>query len=117
MLIGNSNSVNKKLVDEISKIYPITFVDATNFVEHPLEVNSSLPRIIIVNLMDVASNERDLFALIKNTYPDRKLLGLHCFKSQNMIQNVLDSGYDGYLSIFDFSNEFSEIINKLGVLV
>lgn len=110
MLVGLNNSVNEKLVTEISRVYPITFRD----VRHILYISndSYVPRILLVNLMDIGSNEELLLRTLKNRYPERMIVGIHCFQSENMIKKTLDKGYDDYISVFKVSEEFSRIIAK-----
>lgn len=115
MLVGKSNSVNKKLVKEISEILPISFVDSNLYLEHSREIRN--PRVVIINLMDVGEYEGVLYSQIKTSYPNVKILAMHCFQAESMIQQVLDRGYDGYLSIFDFSEEFSVLMEQLEITV
>ena len=110
MLIGLNNLVNEKLVKEISHVYPITFRDVSSILDNSKD--SYTPRILLVNLMDIGSNEEALLIALKNRYPGRMIIGIHCFQMDNMIQKTLDKGYDDYISVFKVSEEFSRILEK-----
>lgn len=110
MLVGLNNLVNEKLVKEISHVYPITFRDVSSILDNSKD--SYTPRILLVNLMDIGSNEEALLIALKNRYPGRMIIGIHCFQMDNMIQKTLDKGYDDYISVFKVSEEFSRILEK-----
>lgn len=108
MLIGQNNQINEKLVEELSQVYPIKFRDLTKILE--VTENSYSPSFILVNLMDIGSNEKELIQIIKSEYPNQKMIAIHCFQSDKMITKTLEKGYDGYLSIFNISEEFSMVL-------
>lgn len=110
MLIGEDNKINEKLVEELSQVYPIKFKDLKTILEYSEDLYS--PRIILVNLMDVGSKEDELIQILKFHYSDKKLIAFHCFESEKMIRKTLEKGYDGYLSLFNISEEFSMILLK-----
>lgn len=110
MLVGQKNKINDKLVEEISQVFTISFKDINDV----LNGNQSdvTPRIIILNLMDVSVQEKELLTILKSKYPNIKVIGIHCYQSQKMIVNTLNKGYDSYLSIFNISEDFKSILKR-----
>jgi DNA-binding NarL/FixJ family response regulator len=104
MLVGQNNEINEKLVAEISAVFPIKFKDVKSVLEGSDQGYS--PRILLINLMDVGSDEEELLRVLKKEYPNRKMIAIHCFQTENLIKKTLEKGYDSYLSIFNVSEDF-----------
>lgn len=103
MLIGQKSNINDKLVEEISEIFTISFWDINDVINGVQ--NTTEPRIIIINLMDINVQEDEILNILKNKHPHAKVIGIHCYQSPKMIEKTLSKGYDGYLSIFNLSEE------------
>lgn len=115
MLIGTKNNVNDKLLGEISKIFSTEFVNYTKIQETSAIFDLVEPRIILVNLMDVGGSDTQLLSILRNRFPNLKIMGLHCFNTEQMISSTLAKGFDGYLSVFDFSNDFHNLLDATGI--
>lgn len=111
MLIGGRNAVNEKLVKEISGIVPISYVDFFELQEGELPPESAIPPFVMLNLMDIGLVEETIFRTLKERYPNAKIIALHCYQAESLIQQTLDRGYDHYISILDFSDEFEALLN------
>ena len=111
MLIGGRNSVNEKLVKEISKVVPISFMDFLELPKSKFLVDAARPNFVLLNLMDIGLVEQTIFSLVKERYPDSKIIALHCYQSSTLIKKTLDRGYDHYISILNFSEEFQVLLH------
>lgn len=114
MLLGKQNSINQKLVFEISQVFPLQFVE---YNEEWKNFSSSLkekPNVVVLNLMDVEDDEKVLTSL-KEQFKNVKIIGVHCFENEDMIALTLEKGVDEYLSIFEFSENIIPTLDKLGV--
>ncbi|GGZ74783.1 hypothetical protein [Algibacter mikhailovii] len=114
MLIGRENSINQKLVDKISEIIPIVFKNYEAVLEG--FEDRLIPRVLIVNLMDVGPIENEIISNLKKKYPQIKLIAVHCFQAPEMIDSIIRKGYDSYVSIFDISNELSNMLREQEVI-
>lgn len=112
MLIGLKNNVNEKLIEQISKIYSVDFGVCTEILNNPLILNSKRPKILLVNLMDVGSNDKKIVAVLDKYFPGLKKIGMHCYKEDKMITSVLEKGFDDYISMFDFSEKISTFLEN-----
>jgi Tat protein secretion system quality control protein TatD with DNase activity len=96
------------LVEEISKVFPITFIDFHDILNDQSHLNSNNTKIFLFNLME----EENVFKIVKKCYPDKKIIALHCFQVCSLIQKTLDRGYDHYISILNFSDEFQLLLSE-----
>lgn len=110
MLVGGKNEINRKIVNEISEVFPIVFKNYKDVIEKLDSVYT--PRILLINLMDVGSFDEKLIPILKEKYPALNIIAIHCYQSQEMIEKTISKGYDNYISIFDLSNEFSNILQQ-----
>lgn len=115
MLIGNNNSINLKLVEEISTVSPMIFVDYKDLVSDPESISAKSPHIALVNLMDLGNVETELLAILKTNFSDLKIVAIHSFQSEHLIAKTLDKGYDSYISIFDVSEQMFPILDELRI--
>lgn len=115
MLIGNNNSINLKLVEEISSVTPISFVEFKDLVGNPESVSAKSPHIALVNLMDLGNVETELLRLLKTNFSNLKIVAIHSFQSEQLIAKTLEKGYDDYVSIFDVSEKMFPILNELRI--
>ena len=112
MLIGGRNTVNEKLVSEVSKAIPISFVDFLEFPSGKTHPGSGVPHFVILNLMDIGLVEESIFRLVKERYRSAKIIAMHCYQVDSLIQQTLERGYDHYISILNFSEEFEALLNE-----
>lgn len=110
MLIGKENAINAKLVEEISRIFPITLVNYNDLFEDGYHPDSPKPKIILLNLMDIGMEEEVIFSMLKKHHPHTKFIAVHCFQVDSLIQKTLERGYDHYISILNFSEEFQLLL-------
>lgn len=113
MLVGKENKINHKIIDEVSHVFPIVF---KNY-EEVLDIFDApySPKFLLINLIDVGQVEEEVIAILKNKFPHLKSIALHCYQSPDMIQDTIDKGYDGYISIFDLSEGFSKLLTELEI--
>ena len=111
MLIGGRNSVNEKLVIEISKVIPISFMDFLELPHGKSHTTSDHPSFVLLNLMDIGLVEQSIFRFVKERYPNSHVIALHCYQAEAIIQKTLDRGYDHYISILNFSEEFQVLLH------
>lgn len=113
MLIGNNNSVNERLVSEFSSVAPVTLVNPNDFLNNTQEVVSNVqPHIAILNLMDVGNVENELLAVLKEQFPQLRIIAIHSFLAEHLIQKTLEKGYDSYVSIFEVSDKMYSVLNE-----
>ena len=112
MLIGGRNIVNDKLVKEISRVIPISFIDYLDLPGSKSQKDSADPFFVMLNLMDIGLVEASIFKRVKEQYPDSKIIALHCFQVDTLIQKTLNRGYDYYISILNFSEEFQAFLSE-----
>jgi hypothetical protein len=113
MLIGTKNNINEKLLEEVSQLVPVQFVEYKDFLNSSSSEISVIPNIVIVNLMDVGPHEEAICKLSRNRYPESKLIAIHCFLHESMIVRTLDKGYDAYFSIFKLSEELPAYLKSI----
>lgn len=117
MFIGNKNRINLKLVSEMNQLLPIQMVDYQKLLQHELLPEKASPKVIFVNLIDVGKQQGEVIKYLKEYYPNSKLIALHYYKTPSMIKDTLKEGFDGYLSIFHFSDRLIELFGQLAIKV
>lgn len=115
MLIGTKNIINDKLMGEISKVLPLEFIEYKDLLHNQKSNNSFDPSIAIVNLMDTGGYEESIVNIVRNQFPTIKIVALHSFKNENLINKTLAKGFDAYMSVFDLSENFGNELERLGI--
>ena len=64
MLIGGRNNINVKLVEEISKVSPITLIEFQDILDGQVSLSSYNPKIFLFNLMDMGSEEENVLKMV-----------------------------------------------------
>ena len=109
-IIGEENRVNNKLVNEMVKIQEVRFFSVSEVLEGVLK--DFRLKMILINLMDIGPNEGQLMDYLRSHHASVKRIAIHCFQSQNLIDDTLKRGYDSYWSLFDISEKF---LQELGL--
>lgn len=109
MLIGKDTVVTRKLVQQISRIHPIEFLEYRSDLESLLAGIEDAPRLIFVNLLDLGG-EIAMPRAIKRVLPRSTLVGIHCYQAKNMIAVLYKNGFNKYISIFHLSDELPKIL-------
>lgn len=115
MLIGRKNIINYKLVKELQPLYSVQLMEFGSELDSELSKTSSPPPVVIVNLIDIPDVEPVLNSVKKN-FPDTKVIAIHTFENEAMIETILDKGFDAYLPIFKFSEEVVTVFNNHNIL-
>lgn len=115
MLIGNNNLINTKLVEEISAVTPIKLIEYQEIANDPGAVSAKGPHIALVNLMDLGNVENELLEILKTNFSELKIVAIHSFQSEQLINKTLEKGYDRYISIFDISEQVFPILDELRI--
>jgi AmiR/NasT family two-component response regulator len=116
VLVGKKNNINDKLIGEISDVFPIGLIEPDRLLSEDERPTNFSPPVILVNLLDMDTNQTNLVKVVRAQNPGVKIVALHAFKVESMIQATLKSGFDGYISVFDLSTEFIPLLTKLGVI-
>lgn len=116
MLIGKNNPVNRTLVEKLVPVLSIQFVDYTDLLKNPAAFAVQEPQIALVNLMDLGSVETELLQLLKLNFPNLKIVAIHSFQSEILIEKTLAKGYDSYISIFDISENIASIFEEFALV-
>ncbi|MBB3699763.1 hypothetical protein KMW28_01510 [Flammeovirga yaeyamensis] len=106
LLIGKDNSLNNKLIEQIYYLTPIKRVELNDILEQKITSRGY----IFVNLLDVDLPSSKVLSIIKNKFPNDCIVAMHCFQVDHMINNLMEEGYNAYISILDFSEDLSSIL-------
>ncbi|WP_281615453.1 hypothetical protein [Flammeovirga sp. SubArs3] len=110
ILIGNDNTINNRLSEELLALFPISCLS--------FEVIESLKEdyqegYIFFNLLDINVTVEQAFLLVKSKYPRKKIIGIHCFQVEQMINSILVLGFDAYISLFNFSEDVEKTLQRI----
>lgn len=101
----------------MNQLLPVQMVGYQKLLQHELLPGKASPKVIFINLIDVGKQKGEVFKYLKKYYPNSKLITLHYYKTPRMIKDTLKEGYDGYLSIFNFSDALMELFEQLSIKV
>ena len=107
MLLGKKNKVTNKLFEEISKVYSVTLVELEEDAMNSANKHNSHPY-IFMNLMDIPKWP-ELLDKLKINNPQARFIAIHCYQQDRMIRHTLESGFDHYVSIFNFTEDLQKI--------
>lgn len=71
--------------------------------------------IVFVNLTDLTTEEPVILEKIRKKNSSLIIVGMHTFTVPSMKQQVLDRGYDAYISFFEFSEEVEDLLHTFGI--
>ncbi|OHX67062.1 hypothetical protein [Flammeovirga pacifica] len=108
ILIGNDNELNSKLLEEIKHFIPIEQITYNK-----LLMSDSIDKegILLINLLDVVGDSKEVINEVRMRYPRHKVIALHYFQVDSMIEKLLNDGFDEYVSILNFSETIHEILD------
>ena len=115
MLLGKENSINQKLVQEISEVFPIQFREYFVFMADAQIRPDVNPKIFFINLMDVGGDETDLLGMLQVRFPESRKIAIHTFQEEIMVRTTLKKGFDGYLSIFDLNEDLLPLLSSFNL--
>ena len=115
MLIGKQTQLNNTLEEVLALLVPkVTRLSPEEFLESQLG-NSANCEIVFVNITDLTDQEAAILSKIKTIHSSSKVVGMHTFMVPAMKQQVLDRGYDAYLSFFEFSEQVEDLLQSFGI--
>ena len=117
MLIGKQTPLNDTLREVLSTFVPgAQQVSPEEFIlnGHVLANNK---QVVFINLSGLTDQENTILNEIKRTPHSPKLVGIHTFMVPAMIDEILQKGYDAYLSFFEFSEKIEDLLESLGISI
>ena len=115
MLIGKQTQLNNTLEEVLSMLVPrVRRLTPEEFLDSnvPGGVTDS---IVFVNLTDLTDEETAILQKLKESNSPAKIVGIHTFMVPAMKKEVLDRGYDAYISFFEFSEQVEELLQSFGI--
>lgn len=114
MLIGKNNPLNHTLAETLSdymstgsRVSPEEFLSP--------DFDSTIEEVVVfVNLIDLTNQESQIVEKIRALNKRTKIVAIHTFTVPSMIEQVINYGFDAYLSFFDLSRDMDSLMNSLG---
>lgn len=108
ILIGVDNEINRKLLLQLKELYDCEFLNVEGDYCDKLKKKAGESSFFFLNIIDL-ENEQESIILnnLKLRRPDSKLIAIHTFMIDSMIEGILLRGFDEYIPIFEFSERLA----------
>lgn len=115
MLIGKQTHLNDTLEEVLATLVPgAKRISPDEFLSPQFGVKLET-NVVFVNLTDLTTEEPALLEKIKELNSSMIVVGMHTFTVPFMKQQVLDRGFDAYLSFFEFSEQVEDLLYSFGI--
>ena len=115
MLIGKQTPLNDTLLEALKIFMPNARLVSPRSFLAPDFMTGHSSAVVFVNITDLTNEESDILTKLRTQFPGVKIVGMHTFMVPQMKDQILNRGFDAYLSFFDFSDDIEEVLESFGV--